>query len=121
MIAAATQHLPRPWARSHRADRRCRRYAKGLDRAMRAAHRPAEWSAAVPVQRAEVHAARDVLLTLAVQLRTAHDVPPVVLDGVRRLLTDCTSPLFAPAAPGALRTEVARILDELDDGGPEPE
>jgi hypothetical protein len=94
------------------------RYAAGLERAMRAAHQPAGLTAAVPVQRRQVHEARDVLAELAGALRAGDAVPAAALDGVRRLLTDCTSPLFAPAAPGALRAAVLDVLRELHDGQP---
>jgi hypothetical protein len=96
------------------------RYAAGLERALRAAHQPSGLTAAIPVQRGQVHEARAELAALASALR-AEEVPPAALDGVRRLLTDCTGPLFAPAPPGTLRVAVAGVLDELDHGGPEPE
>jgi hypothetical protein len=92
------------------------RYAAGLERAVRAAHEPAGLTAAIPVQRGAVAAARGPLLELASALRSADAVPPVALAGVRRLLTDCTGPLFAPAAPGALRAAALAVLEELDDG-----
>jgi hypothetical protein len=98
--------------------RRPARYAAGLERALLAAHQPSGLTAAIPVQRGQVHEARDLLAQLAASLRTADAVPPAALDDVRRLLTDCTGPLFAPSAPGALRAAVAGVLEELDDGGP---
>jgi hypothetical protein len=107
-------------AHRHRTSRGDR-YAAGLERALRAAHRPAEWSAAVPVQRGQIHDARDLLSQLAATLRRREALPPAALADVRRLLTDCSSPLFAPAPPGALRAAVAGVLDELDHGGPEPQ
>jgi hypothetical protein len=72
----------------------------------------------VPVQRDEVRATRTLMLTLASRIRAAEDPSSTVLTLVHQLLTDGNGPLFAPAAPGALRDALIQATLAMDDGGP---
>ena len=74
----------------------------------------------MPVQRNEVRASRTLMLTLAARIRAAEDPSATVLTLVQRLLTDGHGPLFAPAAPGALRDALMQATLAMDDGGPSP-
>jgi hypothetical protein len=91
--------------RAHRitAPRSRRRLAAGLARLLpRAQDRMAGFSAAVRPCPGEVVAARAALVALDRRLR---DPQPVAARGaamLQTLLTDGTSPLYRPAAPGAL-------------------
>jgi hypothetical protein len=72
----------------------------------------------IPVQSAEVQATRTLMLALASRIRSAGDARPAGVILVRRLLTDCCGPLFAPAAPGTLRDAVVEAILALEHGGP---
>ena len=123
-MAAATQ-LPLAFTRVRRGrdERRRRRYADGLERAVQAAWTPAPrgpWTSAVPVQRRAVLESRALLLELACRVREAAGVPRSALDPVRRLLTDGTGPLYSKCEPGALREAVLEAMLALDHGGRQP-
>ena len=91
------------------------RVAAGLTRAVRDAERGAcGFSAAARPDRHEVIAARTVLATLDRRLRGAE---PVTAQGVallELLLTDGTSPLYAPNEPGALGSRLRAAAAALD-------
>ena len=79
-----------------------------LQAAVRDAHRPPRWSAAVPLARGAVLAAADELRLLAGCLAepTAPAAQGVALAG--QIVRDPCSPLYAPGSPEALRA-AARI------------
>ena len=89
------------------AKRRCALSAS-LQAAVRDAHRPPRWSAAVPLARGAVLAAADELRLLAGCLAepTAPAAQGVALAG--QIVRDPCSPLYAPGSPEALRA-AARI------------
>jgi hypothetical protein len=124
MMAAATQ-LPFGLTRSRRGrlDRRRRRYAEGLERAVRAARHPVAagtLTSAIAVQRRAVLQERSLLLELAGLVREADGAPASAFDPVRRLLTDGNSPLYVPSGPGALQAAVLEAMLALDHDGPQP-
>src|SRR5262245_9681914 len=102
--------LTHPWeAMSARRARRLtspryrRKLASGLNRALREAGEPAApFSAAVPLQRREILKVRDDIEQLAEDLLAPGDVQPRGVVLVQQLLTDGSSPLFAPSPDGAL-------------------
>lgn len=90
-----------------------RRLAAALRSAVRSAERGRGLSAAAPLQRAEVHAARAELLSLATALAGA---PAPRARGValaQRLVTTPESPLHAPSPPGALARAAAEASAAL--------
>ena len=106
-------HAPHFWADHKRA-----RLATGLERAVRAAREPhCAFSSAIPVQAAEVRAARSLMLELADRLRSAEDVPPDVVEAVERLLSDSCGPLFSPSPPDTLHDCVLDTILALEHGG----
>ena len=79
-------------------------YADGLERLVHEADAPPHpLSAAAPVQRDEVQAARSDLLRLAAALRAEPGPPVRAVAAASLLLTDGTGPLSAEHRPGALR------------------
>jgi hypothetical protein len=107
-------------ARALRGKRRRERTASGLEHAVTAARTRGEpFTAAVPVRWAEVWATRTLLLELAFRIRLGDQANPAGLILASRLLTDGAGPLYAPAAPGALRDAVAEAILALGDVGPE--
>jgi hypothetical protein len=96
---------------AHRASRRRRLLAAGLENAVRRAHhRRPPLTAEVPVDRAAVVASEDRLLALAAILRSGRELPADGVAQARRLLTDGGSPLYLDGArlPHALtRVEIA--------------
>jgi hypothetical protein len=95
----------------HRACRRRRVLAAGLESAVRRAHQPRPpWTAEVPVDRAAVGACEERLLALAAVLRSESELPAAGIAETRRLLTDGGSPLYLDGdrLPHALmRVEIA--------------
>ena len=74
------------------------------------------FSAAIPVQAAQVREARGEIERLVTDLR---DPGPARAQGValaHRLLTDGAGPLFAPAPSGTLRSAAWTAADRLRDG-----
>ncbi len=90
-------------ARQLTGARHRRMVANGFDRALAELERPRRgFSAAVPVDRAEVQAARPALLELVSLLRSEE---PLAARGValaERLLTDGGGPLYVRSTPDAL-------------------
>jgi hypothetical protein len=70
-------------------------------------------TAAIPVNRREVLAARTELLLLAAALRGASHPDPRGVAGAELLLTDGAGPVFAPCPPGSLRRAVRRVTAAL--------
>jgi hypothetical protein len=95
------------------APRTRRRAAVGLERAL-ADDRRRGWSAAAPIDRRAVNAARPYLAQLAAALRSPEPVAPHGVARALRLLTDVPSPLYAPAEPSDLRREAGLALFWLD-------
>jgi hypothetical protein len=90
------------------AAKRRRALAVALEAAVRDAHRPPRWSAAVPLARGAVRAAAHELHLLAESL--VETAAPAA-EGValaKQLVTDPSSPLYAPGDHHALRA-AARI------------
>jgi hypothetical protein len=128
----ATQRLPltttRPQlprtatgVRARLLSRRRRRLADNLERLVTAANEaPAPLSSVIPVQRAQVRAARTPILELASRLRGDDPVQPAGLILTRRLLTDGNGPAFAPSPPGALADAVEQAIRALDDVRAQP-
>ena len=107
-------------ARTLRGKRRRERIAKALEQAViesRARGEP--FTSAVPVQRDAVRASRTLLLELAFRIRLADQGEPAGLILASRLLADGGGPLYAPAAPGALRDAAAEAILALGDVGPD--
>jgi hypothetical protein len=83
--------------------RRRRRLAKGLRNLVDAAdHSSHGFSAAVPLERQQILAERDVLLDVADELDSEDELDPRGIALVRSLLTDAESPAYAPSSPGSL-------------------
>jgi hypothetical protein len=89
------------------------RVASGLERALTDDGRPG-LSAAVPINRRAVHAARPYLVQLIETLRSPAPVAPQGVARALRLLTDAASPLYPPAQPADLRHAAGQALWELD-------
>src|SRR5215210_6399624 len=99
-------HALRRRSRKLGRGRRRERLARGLVGAVKSAQaRRTPFTAAVPVQRAEVRANRALLLELACRIRTGDGARTAGLILARRLLTDGTGPLFVQEPPGALRSD----------------
>ena len=90
------------------AKRRCALSAS-LQAAVRDAHRPPRWSAAVPLARSAVRAAADELRLLAECLAGIDAPAPQGVALAGQLVRDPCSPLYAPGRPEALRA-AARIV-----------
>jgi hypothetical protein len=71
-------------------------------------------SAAVRPHRREVIAARTVLTTLSRRLRGAEPVSAQGVALLELLLTDGTGPLYLPAEPGALGSQVRAAAAALE-------
>jgi hypothetical protein len=95
-----------------RSARYRRRLAASIERLMQEprADRWSGMSAAVPVVRDQVTAARDSLSLLARMLRGAEDVRPRGVAMVERLLTDANSVVYTDSARGALELQVQAAL-----------
>jgi len=95
-----------------RSARYRRRLAASIERLMQEprADRWSGMSAAVPVVRDQVTAARDSLSLLARMLRSAEDVRPRGVAMVVRLLTDANSVVYTDSARGALELQVQAAL-----------
>jgi hypothetical protein len=107
-------------ARALRSKRRRERIAEGLEQAvMESRARRERFTSAVPVQRAEVRASGTLLLELAFRIRLADQGEPAGLILASRLLADAGGPLYAPAAPGALRDAATEAILALGDVGPD--
>jgi hypothetical protein len=77
--------------------------AVGLDRVVEAAEEPVRGlSAAAPLRRREILHSRSLMEELATELREGERVNARGVAMVERLLTDGTSPLYAPGPEGAL-------------------
>jgi hypothetical protein len=106
-------------ARKLARQRRREQLARGLEAAVAASQaRPRPLSSAIPIRRAEVRAARTVMLALASAICAGDGLRPAGLILTRHLLTDGRSPLYAPAGPGELRDAVAEAMVALSDGRP---
>jgi hypothetical protein len=92
--------------RAERVARRRAALAAGLERVVAdSARRPSVVSASAPLNREGIAHAREGILALA----AAVERPDAHEDGVRLarwLLTDCASPLYAPATPEQLTVAV---------------
>jgi hypothetical protein len=95
------------------APRTRHRLAVGLERALTDDGRRG-LSAAAPIDRGAVNAARPYLAQLAAVLRSPAPVAPQGVARALRLLSDVASPLYAPAEPSDLRHEAALALFWLD-------
>jgi hypothetical protein len=98
--------------RMSKPQRRRRRYAEGLERAVECGRRPWAFSAAVPVSPEASGEARGPLLDLAERLRQPRPVAVDGLERVGRLLTDGAGPLYY-GRPGELRAAARAALDAL--------
>jgi hypothetical protein len=78
-----------------------------------AGHPRPEFSARAPVERAQVAAARPFVTNLAERLREADDPGAAGVARARLLVTDGSSPIYAPADPGALARLAWRAADAL--------
>src|SRR6476469_8149899 len=90
-----------------------RRLASGLERAL-ADNGRRGFSAAVPVDRRAVTAARPYLAQLIEVLRSSKEIAPQGVARARRLLTEGSSPLYAPCEPSDLRHEAHLALFWLE-------
>ena len=91
------------------------RVAAGLARAVRDAEATTHgFSAAVRTDRREVIAARTVLATLDRRLRAAEPVSAQGIALLESLLTDGASPLYRPAEPGALGSQLRAAAAALE-------
>jgi hypothetical protein len=90
-----------------------RQLAAALDERLMAALRGPRWSSAVPVVREQIAEASGTLLSLAQVLRAPEGVHPRGVAMVWRLLSDGTSPVYFPTAPGALERQAQVALDCL--------
>ncbi len=98
-----------------------RRLADHLEHLLKAASEaPAPLTSAIPVQRAQVRAARTPILALAAIIRSGDPVQPAGLVLARRLLADGNGPAFAPAPPGALADAVEQVIHALGDVRDQP-
>jgi hypothetical protein len=96
--------------------------ADGLARARRSARRSARdrtagLTAAIQPHTDEIIAARVVLNALDRRLRAPEPVTARGMAMLRRLLTDGASALYAPAARGALGSELRAIAATLEPDG----
>ena len=91
------------------AKRRCA-LARSLQAAVRDAHRPPRWSAAVPLARSAVRAAAPELRLLAECLAQTAAPAPEGVALAEQLVRDASSPLYAPGSPEAL-CAAARIAN----------
>jgi hypothetical protein len=83
--------------------RRRRRLAKGLRNLVKGADTPSHGlSAAVPIERGQIIAERDLLVQLAEELESDDELEPRGIALVDTVLTDAESPAYAPSAPGSL-------------------
>jgi hypothetical protein len=83
--------------------RRRRRLAKGLRNLVQAADTPFHGlSAAVPIERGQIIAERDLLLQLADELESDDELEARGIARLDSLLTDAESPAYAPSPPGSL-------------------
>jgi hypothetical protein len=84
--------------------RRCRRgLADGIRNLVDEAEAPSRgYTAAAPPQRREILREQDVLLALAADLAGDDEVSPRGVALIEALLTDGTSPIYAPGPEGAL-------------------
>jgi hypothetical protein len=129
---ADTQHVTAPpavrlgvrarWRAAREArmvsERRRRRLAESIDRAVtRAAGPPPFQTAVVPVAREAAGEARGALLDLAERLRSPRAVDPEGVRLARALVSDGAGPLYAPREPGELRGAALRALWALDRRG----
>jgi hypothetical protein len=87
--------------------------ASGLERALTDSG-PRGFSAAVPVDRRAVIAARPYLAQLIEVLRSPREIAPQGVARARRLLTEGSSPLYAPSEPSDLRHEAHLALFWLE-------
>ena len=91
------------------------RVAAGMARAVRDAEAsPYGFTAAVRPDRREVIAARTVIATLDRRLRTSEPVSPQGVAMLGSLLTDGTSPLYRPAEPGTLGSQLRAAAAALE-------
>ena len=91
------------------------RVAAGLARAVRDAEAiPYGFSAAVRPDRREVIAARTVIATMDRRLRASEPVSPQGVAMLGSLLTDGTSPLYRPAEPGTLGSQLRAAAAALE-------
>jgi hypothetical protein len=93
--------------------------ARGLERALTQAGRRGI-SAAAPVDRRAVNAARPYLAQLVEVLRSSRPVAPRGVAQALRLLTNVPSPLYAPAEPSELRFAAGQALRSLDAAADRP-
>jgi hypothetical protein len=95
-------------------NRKRKRLADGLERAVEAAERPAPaLSPTVPVDRTAVEDARGELLTLALELRSRGPIHDEGLELAWELLTHGDSPLYAGSNPGSLRAAAHAAREAL--------
>jgi hypothetical protein len=92
------------------ARRRCALSAS-LQAAVRDAHRPPQWTAAVPLARSAVREAAPELRVLAECLAGIAAPAPEGVALAGQLIRDPSSPLYAPGSPEALRA-AARIAHQ---------
>jgi hypothetical protein len=116
LAEGADPHISRALERrAHRLARSRQSIAAGIEGVVVEADAPPSGSsAAVPVQREQVLAARSELLRLAAALRNGHepDVRAVAMASV--LLTDGAGPVFAPHPDGALRELASRAASSVE-------
>lgn len=95
------------------------RLAKGLERVLAAAETPAvSFSAAAPLDRGAIRAARPLLTAVTRELRGD---APVRAQGVAlagRLVVDGNGPLYRPSVPAELVEAVGEVTDALSPPGP---
>jgi hypothetical protein len=90
-------------ARQLTSRRRRNSLAQGIRNLIEAAEEPRHpYSAAVPLQRREILSERSFLLELADDLAGDDELGPRGIALLDRLLTDGTSPVYAPSPAGAL-------------------
>ena len=71
------------------------------------------FSARIPIQRAQVAAARPFIANLVERLDTIEHPRAAGVARTRLLLTDGSSPVYAPSDPGALARLAWRAADAL--------
>jgi hypothetical protein len=97
--------------------RTMRKLASGVEHLIDAAEAPpSRLGAAIPVQRAEVRAARMELLRLAAVLSRTPRPGVRGVAAAAMLLTDGGGPVFSPHPPGALREAAIRAAANVEAG-----
>ena len=99
------------------ADRRRERMAEAINRLLAASRRARGWTSAVPVNRAEVSAARSLLIRIEAILLSEGPVYCQGMAMLRLILSDGGGPIYSPAQQGSLGIQLEAIVEALEGGG----